>query len=60
MARTYIPTLLNITKRLCVYITTYEVTIRKYLTTQDQEDALEALSLACSAFLILVEEDVQP
>ena len=49
MAKTYLPTLIALVHRLHVYIAKHEVTIRKYLTPEQQE-LLSAVAKACQDF----------
>lgn len=54
MARTYLPTLLAIVRQLCVYMSRYDRQIRDALDAE-WIPAFNALQLACSAFVALVE-----
>ena len=52
-SRTYLPTLVGILQKLCVYMTRYDRQIRDNLDP-DWIPAFNALQLACSAFMALV------
>lgn len=51
--KTFIPTLVEIVRTLCKYITRYEAIIRENLPSPESEVAFEALKVACSAFILL-------
>lgn len=54
MARTFLPTLLLIVQRLCVYTARYDRQIRDNLDPA-WIPAYNALQVACAAFVALVE-----
>jgi hypothetical protein len=55
-SKTYLPGLIRWTRKLCVYITRWQVQIRKHLTG-NQLVAFEALVAACNALLAVVPEE---
>lgn len=59
MARTFVPTLIDIVKRLCTYITRYSEQIRRNMPA-DWLPAFDALEIACHAFLAVVETPENP
>lgn len=52
--RTYLPTMVQIVSKLCVYTSRYDKTIREFLEPE-AIPAYEALRVACDAFLAVVE-----
>lgn len=60
MARkTYIPFLVNLLRRVCVYITKYKSTLVTFLP-EGGEAALDAIVLACDVFMALVPDNTAP
>jgi hypothetical protein len=57
--RTFIPTLVEIVRRLCIYITRYSKQLRDNMPS-DWLPAFEALELACHAFLAIADVPVNP
>lgn len=58
-SRSYLPTLVRITKALCRYVTRYRATIEEHLTPEGKQ-ALGVLSAACEAFLLVVDVVGEP
>lgn len=56
MAKTFVPTLLTIVHKLCVYISRYRMTIRENLPDEQAKDGFDVLADACTAFLDLMED----
>lgn len=59
-SRTFLPTIIALAKRICVYITRYGVTMEKFLATEEQKTALRNMNTACAIFVELVQEEVNP
>lgn len=59
MARTFLPTLRDLVRRICVYLTKHIDTI-KAGAGSEQVAALDALQQACSNFLEAYPEPVPP
>jgi hypothetical protein len=57
MAKTYIPTLVRILRRVCIYITKYRQTIEEYTPTGGKA-ALDGIMTACEVFLDLVGAEI--
>jgi hypothetical protein len=55
MARTYLPTLVALVRRICIYTARYEDTIRANLAGAALV-AFEALVSACSGFLAATDD----
>lgn len=55
-SKTYIPTLVRILRRACIYISNYRNTIISFLP-EGGAAALDAIVLACDAFIALVPDD---
>lgn len=49
MAKSYVPQLIRLLTRLCVYITKHQNTMNQYLTAP-QQAALQSVVSACQAF----------
>lgn len=49
MAKSYVPQLVRLLNRICVYIAKHQSTMNPYLTDQ-QQAALGSVVLACQAF----------
>jgi hypothetical protein len=59
MAKTFIPTLVYMLKRVCVYIARYRSTIIAF-APPTAENALNGIIAACEVFLDLVEHPISP
>ena len=59
MAKTFIPTLVYMLKRICVYIAKYRATIIEFAPS-GAEAALTGIITACDIFLDLVEHPLEP
>lgn len=55
-SKSYLPTLVFILRRACKYISKYRDTMIDFLPTGGQA-ALDAVVLACEAFIILVPDE---
>lgn len=59
MARTYLPTIFTIVRKLCVYIARHDSVIRANLTG-DALSAYSALTVACDAFNAYYDSVMSP
>lgn len=59
MAKTFIPTLVYMLRRVCVYISKYRSTIIA-VAPEGAENALNGIIAACEVFLDLVEHPISP
>jgi hypothetical protein len=57
MAKTFIPTLVYLLKRVCLYITKYRSTLVAF-TPEGGEAALNGIIAACEIYLDLVEHPI--
>lgn len=57
--KTYIPFLVALLRRACVYITKYKTVLVRYLP-EGGEAALDAIVLACDVFMALVPDNTAP
>lgn len=57
--RTYLPTIVHLLHKLCVYIARYRMAIIQYLP-EGGEAKLDAIVLACEAFMAIVPDNTLP
>lgn len=59
MAKTYIPTLVYMLRRVCVYISRYGDVLRRYLTPE-QQGYLDIIMETCTALTASIDDDPNP
>lgn len=55
--KTYIPTLVRVLRRVCVYITKYRVVLEQFLPTGGKA-ALDGIVTACEVFMDIVDNPI--
>ncbi len=53
--RTFLPTLIFFTRKICVYLTRHKVRIKEIFNNPELNQVIDALDVACSAFIAIAE-----